>query len=85
MIAQMTLRNIPDEVGKCLRMRAKKSGRSMNRAAIELLEVALEIRPRDAKRRDLSRLAGQWNPEECRTFERNTRVFEQIDPEVWPK
>jgi plasmid stability protein len=85
MIAQMTLRHIPDEVGKSLRMRAKKSGRSMNRAAIELLEVALEIRPREFKRRDLSRFAGQWNTEECRTFERNTRVFDQIDPEVWPK
>ncbi|MEI6148065.1 MAG: Arc family DNA-binding protein [bacterium] len=85
MIAQMTLRHIPDEVGKSLRMRAKKAGRSMNRAAIELLEEALGIRAQNAKKRDLSRFAGQWDTEECRTFERNTRVFEQIDSEVWPK
>lgn len=85
MIAQMTLRHIPDEVGKSLRARAKKAGRSLNRTAIELLEEAMGIRARDAKRRDLSRLAGQWDPEECRTFEQNTRVFEQIDAEVWPK
>jgi plasmid stability protein len=85
MIAQMTLRHIPDELGKSLRLRAKKAGRSLNRAAIELLEEAVGIRARDAKRRDLSRFAGQWAPEECRTFERNTRLFEQIDTEVWPK
>ncbi len=85
MIAQMTLRHVPDEVGKCLRVRARKAGRSLNRAAIELLEQALGIRATDARKRDLSRFAGQWNREECRAFERATRVFEQIDAEVWSK
>ncbi|MBM4142465.1 MAG: hypothetical protein FJ225_02560 [Lentisphaerae bacterium] len=85
MIEQMTLRQIPDEVGRRLRMNAKKAGRSINRAAIGLLEEALGIRPRNVKRRDLSRFSGQWSREECRTFERNVRVFEQLDPEVWPK
>ncbi len=85
MIAQITLRKIPDEVGKGLRARSKKAGRSLNRTAIELLEAALGIRDTDSKRRDLSRLAGQWDAEERRRFEENTRIFEQIDAEVWPK
>jgi hypothetical protein len=85
MIAQMTLRHVPDEVGKGLRVRARKAGRSLNRAAIELLEQALGIRAMDAKKRDLSPFAGQWDREERRTFERNMRVFERIDAEVWPK
>ena len=85
MIAQMTLRHLPDEVGKGLRVRAKKDGRSLNRAAIELLEQALGLRGVDAKKRDLSRFAGKWNREECQTFEHNTRVFEKIDAEIWSK
>ncbi|MEI6972921.1 MAG: hypothetical protein WCL44_15565 [bacterium] len=85
MSAQMTLRHVPDEVGKGLRIRARKEGRSLNRAAIELLEQALGIRTADAKKRDLSRFAGQWSREECRAFERNIKLFDRIDPEVWSK
>lgn len=85
MIAQMTLRHVPDEVTKGLRIKAKKAGRSLNRAAIELLEQALGIRATDGKKRDLSLFAGQWDRDECRTFERNMRVFDRIDAEVWPK
>ncbi len=85
MIAQMTLRHIPDEVEKGLRGRARKAGRSLNRATIDLLEQALGIRAMDAKKRDLSRFAGQWDREECQAFERNTQVFERIDDKVWSK
>jgi plasmid stability protein len=85
MIAQMTLRQVPDKVGKGLRVRARKDGRSLNRAAIELLEQALGLRATDARKRDLSRFAGQWSREDCRAFQRNTKVFEKIDPEVWSK
>lgn len=83
MIVQMTLRQIPDEVEKGLRARAKKTGRSLNRTAITLLEQALNTRAAGAKKRDLSRFSGQWSREECLSFERDTRIFEQIDAEVW--
>ena len=59
MIAQMTLRQVPDAVGKGLKVRAKKDGRSLNRAAIELLEQTLGIRATDSRKRNLSRFAGQ--------------------------
>ena len=85
MIAQITLRQVPDAVGKGLRVRARKGGRSLNRAAIELLEQALGIKAADARKRDLSGFAGQWDREECREFERNTRMFKRIDAEVWRK
>ena len=85
MIAQMTLRQVPDEVAKGLRARARKGGRSLNRTAIEMLEQALGVRARDAKKRDLSRFAGQWSREERQAFERHTHVFEKIDAEVWSK
>jgi plasmid stability protein len=83
MIAQMTLRHIPDEVEEGLRAKARKAGRSLNRTAITLLEQALNTRASDARKRDLSRFAGQWDREECRAFERDTSIFEQIDAEVW--
>ena len=85
MIAQMTLRQVPDEVQKGLRAKAQKTGRSLNRATIDLLEKALGIRSKATKKRDLSHLAGQWDRDECRLFDRNMEVFERIDAEVWRK
>ncbi len=85
MIAQLTLRNVPDEVKKRLRARAEKAGHSINRTTLELLEQALGIRPTEVRKRNLARFAGQWSPEESRTFEKNVRIFEKIDADVWPK
>lgn len=83
MIAQMTLRRIPDGVEKKLRARSRRSGRSINRTAIELLEEALGVRASEGKKRDLSMLAGAWNEAEYQEFERNTVKFKEIDAEVW--
>ena len=83
MIKQMTLRQVPNAVEKGIRARTRKAGCSLNRAMIELMEEALKIRPADKKRRDMSRLAGQWSHEECAAFERHTMVFERIDKETW--
>jgi len=58
MIAQMTLRRIPDAVEKKLRARSRRSGRSINRTTIELLEEALGVKTTDGKKRDLSMLSG---------------------------
>jgi hypothetical protein len=85
MIKQVTLRGIPDRVGKGLRDHAARTGHSLNRTTIELLEQALGVKATDGKKRDLSRLAGQWSREECGAFDRNTRIFEQIDDELWSK
>ena len=37
------------------------------------------------RKRDLSDLAGTWSDEEAAEFEANTRVFEQIDDEMWKR
>ena len=83
MISQMTLRQIPDAIEKGIRGRARSTGRSMNRVMIDLLEEVLNVRPASTKRRDISRFAGQWSPEECAAFDRNTLIFEHIDEETW--
>ncbi|MEI6809000.1 MAG: hypothetical protein WCN95_09775 [bacterium] len=83
MIKQMTLRQLPIEVENGIRGRARSTGSSLNRVVIDLLEESLKIRPTDKKRRDLSRLAGQWSQAECAEFDRNTLIFGQIDEEIW--
>lgn len=83
MIAQLTLRKIPDTVEKKLRSRSRQSGQSMNRTAIALLEEALGIKASDGKQRDLSMLAGQWKKTEYKAFQRHTAQFDKIDPEIW--
>jgi len=83
MIAQMTLRRIPDAVEKKLRARSRRSGHSINRTTIELLEEALGVKTPEGKKRDLSRFSGRWQESEYREFERHTALFEKIDAEVW--
>jgi len=83
MMEQMTLRRIPDMVGKKLRDRSRRSGRSMNQTAIELLEEALGVRASEGRKRDLSTFSGAWQEEEYREFERHTSQFENVDAEVW--
>jgi len=83
MIAQMTLRQIPDAVEKKLRARSRRSGHSINRTTIELLEEALGVKASAGKKRDLSMFSGGWQEAEYREFERHTAIFEKIDAEVW--
>lgn len=83
MIAQMTLRRIPDAIEKKLRARSRRSGSSMNSTAIALLAEALGVKETEGKKRDLSIFSGAWNEAEHREFERHTAPFEKIDEEVW--
>lgn len=85
MIKQITLRQVPDEVEEGIRSRARRTKRSLNRAMIELLEEALGAKPAVTRKRDLSRIIGQWTEEECTAFERNTELLERIDEETWKK
>lgn len=83
MIKQITLRQVPDAVEKGIRMRAKRTNRSMNRAMIDLMEEALGVKSPEKKKRDISSLVGQWTDQECEAFDRNTEVFERLDEENW--
>lgn len=83
MIAQMTLRQIPDTVEKKLRARSRQFGQSMNRTAIALLEEALGLKASGGKQRDLSMLSGAWPKSEYKEFQRHIAQFEKIDAELW--
>ena len=58
---QYTIRNIPSELDKQLRHRAKQEARSLNEVLIEALTLGLGLGDRPPKVRDLSDLSGTWD------------------------
>lgn len=82
-MSQTTLRRIPAALDKRLRALARQSGSSLNKTIIAVLLKALGIDEGGGKKRDLRRLAGTWDEEQGREFEKNTLLFEDIDLEIW--
>jgi plasmid stability protein len=78
---QYTIRDIPDEVDKALRAKAKAEGKSLNQTTVEVLTAAVGIGQAKRKYRDLSGIVGSLirDPE----FDRVMEEQERIDPEVW--
>jgi plasmid stability protein len=80
---QLTLRHIPQNTENRLRVAAKKSGKSLNKTAIELLNKSLGVSDSSKKKRSLESCVGTWSKTEVDEFNSNTKVFETIDPEMW--
>jgi hypothetical protein len=59
---QYTIRGIPPAVDQSLRERARRSGKSLNEAAVEALAEATGLAGSRRKRRDLRDVAGTWKP-----------------------
>ena len=66
---QYTIRNIPKQVDRALRAKAKAEGKSVNQAVVDALRQALGLADEPKKRRDLSDLAGTMSPEDARAIE----------------
>lgn len=78
---QYTIRNVPKEVDKALRERARREGRSLNEVAIEALTRALALDGHHEVQRDLADVAGTW-VEDPATDEA-LAAQRAIDPELW--
>ena len=78
---QYTIRNISRKLDKALRAKARAEGKSLNRAALEVLEAALGVSGAPIKRRDTSFLAGTWVEDPA--FDEAMREQRRIDPEMW--
>jgi len=78
---QYTLRNISPKLNRALRAKARSERKSLNKVAVEALEVAMGVASESPKKRDLSDIAGTWvdDPE----TEAVLREFDRIDPEKW--
>jgi plasmid stability protein len=78
---QYTIRDVPKDVDKALRKKARAEGRSLNDVALEALRQGTGVGDRRVKKRDLSSITGTWvhDPE----TEAALREQDQIDPELW--
>ena len=68
----LTVRNLPPEVAKAIRDKAKKEQRSLNQTVVSLLEEATGASPRGRKPRvhhDLDHLFGIWTKKEADEFD----------------
>jgi plasmid stability protein len=78
---QYTIRNIPRDVDRALRRRAREEGKSLNEVAVDALRRALGLTEEPATQRDLTDIRGTWVDDP----EVDAALAEQriIDPELW--
>ncbi|MCG8462296.1 MAG: hypothetical protein MI919_38925 [Holophagales bacterium] len=79
----LTVRNVPAQLSDALEEEKSRLGISLNRTVIQVLEKGLGLSGEGPRRNGLARFSGRWSEEELREFVDNTRVFEEIDPELW--
>lgn len=82
---QFIIRQIPEVLNGRLRAVAKRKGKSLNKTIVGLLSESVGLTDNTKKKRDLSRFAGTWNQKEASEFSKHTKIFEQIDKEIWKK
>ena len=78
---QYTVRNVPAEVDRALRRRARREGKSLNEITVQALQEAAGLAAIVVKKRSLSDLVGTWlkDPE----FDAAIADQRRIDPELW--
>jgi len=79
----LTVRGLPEEVSRALDAERRRSRRSLNQTVVDLLRRALGVESARPVRNGLERFAGGWTEDELRDFERATKLFEQVDEELW--
>ena len=75
----LTIRNLPDEVGKRLDRLSRDGGKSLNAVVVGILTDAVGV---DARRARLERYA-TWTPEDAAAFEEAVASQRVIDADLW--
>ena len=78
---QYTIRGIPPAVDRHLRDRARRSGKSLNEAAVEALTEGAGLAGTPRKRRDLADVAGTWKAD--RALEAALAEQDVVDEDLW--
>ena len=81
MSQQYTIRAIPSEIDRALRVRAEREGKSLNTVALEVLAEGLDLELTKVDYRDLDDLVGTWK--EDPGFDASVAEFDQIDEKIW--
>ena len=79
MPTQLTIRGVPDEVGRRLARLSRDRGTSVNRTVIDLLTTGVGI---DARRRRLERYV-TWTAEDLAAFQQALCAQRVIDADLW--
>lgn len=77
---QYTIRNVPPELDRALKARAKQLGQSVNQLALEVLARATGS---SLRRRSLRGMPGAWSDREAEDFEKFLRQQRRIDEDLW--
>jgi Antitoxin FitA-like, ribbon-helix-helix len=77
---QYTIRNIPPELDKAIKTRAKRLGKSVNQVALEALANVVD---HAVRRRSLRDMPGAWSKGEAERFDRFLEEHRSIDEELW--
>jgi plasmid stability protein len=75
----LTIRNLPDEVGKRLHRLSRDGGKSLNAVVVGILTDAVGV---DARRIRLERYA-TWTPEDAAAFDDAVASQRVIDADLW--
>jgi len=78
---QYTIRNLPRELDKTLRQKAKKAGKSLNTVVLETLTRGAGFGDKPVVHHNLEKYIGTWvdDPE----FHKVVEEHERIDEEMW--
>jgi hypothetical protein len=85
-MATMSVRGVDEKVLVRLKHQAEQEGSSLNSLVIRLLhgDSGSARKPRALQKyNDLDALAGTWNSQQARAFDRNTAPFSEVDPALW--
>jgi len=78
---QYTIRRIPHSVDNAIRERARRTGKSLNEAAVEALAEAAGVSAAPQKRRDLGDIAGTWRADKA--VDAALADQDRMDPSLW--
>ena len=74
------LANVPGDVDRSLKKKARESGKSFNQVALEALAIGAGER---SPKRDLREIAGSLSKSEAGKIDDAIRCQREIDPELW--
>ena len=78
---QYTIRGVPESVDRVLRDRARKTGKSLNQAALDALFRGVGVDTPPKVHTDLDHLIGKW--EDDPEFERAIADQDLVDEKLW--
>jgi len=84
-MTQITLRGLDPEIENEIRITARKSGKSLNRVILDILNrhIGFQKPNKRSPADSLKRLAGGWSEKDASKFLESIKSCEQIDEEMW--